>query len=127
VQIKIPDREETPNNMFAYDSHCGAVLAIRDNPNAACAQHCIMCRGQHRFENCPTLNNHDFLKQHLSDSVKMFVETKLNSTRREMNKWVSWIADILKMKNPIATTVLRIFPAAAAKFVAAPPCTKRQT
>jgi len=39
-------------------------LAIRANPNAAYATNCIVCRGQHRFENCPTLNDHDFLKQH---------------------------------------------------------------
>jgi len=64
LQIEVPDRDYTPNNMFTYDSYCRAVLAIKDNPSAAYAQHCIVCRGQHRFENCPTLNNHDFLKQH---------------------------------------------------------------
>ena len=49
--------------MFTYDSYRRAVLAIQENLSAACAQHCIACQGQHRFENCPTLNNHDFLKQ----------------------------------------------------------------
>jgi len=64
LQIKVPDRDDTPNNMLTYDNYRRAVLAIRDNPNAAYSQHCIACRGQHRFENCPTLNDHDFLKQH---------------------------------------------------------------
>jgi len=64
LQIEVPDRDETPNNMFTYDSYCRMVLAIQENPSVAHAQHCIVCRGQHRFENCPTLNNHDFLKQH---------------------------------------------------------------
>jgi len=43
LQIDIPDREETPNNLLAFDSCCGAVHAICDNPNAECAQHCIAC------------------------------------------------------------------------------------
>jgi len=64
LQIEVPDREETPNNMFAFDCYHRVVHAIRDNPNAAYAQHCIVCWGQHRFEYCPTLNDHDFLKQH---------------------------------------------------------------
>jgi len=64
LQIEVPDRDKTPNNMFTYDSYHRAVLAIQENPSAAYAQHCIACRGQHRFKNCPTLNNHDFLKQH---------------------------------------------------------------
>jgi len=50
--------------MLTYDSYHRAVLEIRENPNAAYAQHCIACRGQHRFENCSTLNDHNFLKQH---------------------------------------------------------------
>ena len=64
MQIEIPDREDTPNNMLAYDNYRRAVLAIRENPNTAYLPNCIACRGQHRFENCPTLNDHDFLKQH---------------------------------------------------------------
>jgi len=50
--------------MLTYDNYRRAVLAIRENPNAAYLQNCIVCRGQHHFENCPTLNDHDFLKQH---------------------------------------------------------------
>jgi len=64
LQIEVPDREDTPSNMLTYDNHHRAALAIRENPNAAHGQHCVACRGQHRFENCPTLNDHDFLKQH---------------------------------------------------------------
>jgi len=64
LQIEVPDREDTPNNMLTYDNYRRAALAIQENPNAAHAQHCVVCRGQHRFENCPTLNDHDFLKQH---------------------------------------------------------------
>jgi len=64
LQIEVPDQEETPNYLLAFDCYRRAVHAIRDNPNAAYAQHCVACRGQHCFENCPTLNDHDFLKQH---------------------------------------------------------------
>jgi len=64
LQIEVPDRGDTPNNMLTYDNYRRAVLAIRENPNAAYLLNCIVCRGQHRFENCPTLNDHDFLKQH---------------------------------------------------------------
>jgi len=64
LQNEAPDREDTPSNMLTYDNCRRAVLAIRENPNAACGQHCVVCRGQHRFENCPTLNDHDFLEQH---------------------------------------------------------------
>jgi len=64
LQIEVPDRDNIPSNMLTYDNYRRAVLAIRENPNAAYSQHCIVCRGQHRFENCPTLNDHDFLKQH---------------------------------------------------------------
>jgi len=64
LQIEVPDREDTPSNMLTYDNYRRAVLAIRANPNAAYSTNCIVCRGQHRFENCPTLNDHDFLKQH---------------------------------------------------------------
>jgi len=64
LQIEGPDQEDTPNNLFTFDCYRTAVHAIRDNPNAAYAQHCVVCRGQHCFKNCPTLNNNDFLKQH---------------------------------------------------------------
>jgi len=50
--------------MLTYDNCRRAVLAIQENPNAAYGPHCVACRGQHRFENCPALNDHDFLKQH---------------------------------------------------------------
>jgi len=64
LQIEVPDRDNTPNNMLTYDNYRRAVLTIRENPDAAYSQNCIACRGQHRFGNCPTLNDHDFLKQH---------------------------------------------------------------
>jgi len=64
MQIEVPDRDDTPSNMLTCNDCRRAVLAIRENPNAAYAQHCVACRGQHRFENRPTLNDHDFLKQH---------------------------------------------------------------
>jgi len=64
LQIEAPDREDTPSNMLTCDNCRRAVLAIRANPNTACATNCVACRGQHRFENCPALNDHDFLKQH---------------------------------------------------------------
>jgi len=64
LQIEAPDQEDTPSNMLTYDNYRRAVLAIRENPNTAYLPNCIVCRGQHRFENCPTLNDHDFLKQH---------------------------------------------------------------
>ena len=64
IQIEIPDTESTPNNMHAFDLYCKAVFAISRDPNIAYDQRCIVCRGQHRFENCTTLNDHDFLKQH---------------------------------------------------------------
>jgi len=63
LQIEAPGRKETPSNMLAFDNCRRAALAIRANPNAACSTNCIVCRGQHRFENCPALNDHDFLKQ----------------------------------------------------------------
>ena len=64
IQIEIPDTESTPNNMHAYDMYRAAVLAISRDPNIAYNQRCVVCRGEHRFENCSTLNDHDFLKQH---------------------------------------------------------------
>ena len=64
VQIEIPDTESTPMNMHAYDMYRKAVFAISQDPDVAYRQRCIVCSGQHRFENCTTLNDHDFLKQH---------------------------------------------------------------
>jgi len=64
MKIEVPDQDDTPNNMLTYDNYRRAVLAIRENPNAAYLPNCIVCRGQHRLKNCPTLNDHDFLKQH---------------------------------------------------------------
>jgi len=43
LQIDIPDRDNTPNNMLTFDNYRRAVFAIRENPNAAYAQHCIVC------------------------------------------------------------------------------------
>jgi len=126
MQIDIPDHDDTPNNMLAFDNYCRAVLAIRENPNTAYLTNCIVCRGQHHFKNCPTLNDHDFLKQHYSTSgsVRMFAEIKLNSLDRGQSPSTSWTVNILMMmKSP---TAIGIFPTAAAKFVAALPYIKRQ-
>jgi len=85
MQIDIPDRDDTPNNMLAFDNYRRAVLAIRENPNTAYLPNCIVCRGQHRFENCPTLNDHDFLKQHyirFSQNVRRD-QTELSQQRPE--------------------------------------------
>ena len=64
MQIDIPDTESSPNNLVAYDRYRRAVHAIREDTNSAYKPNCIVCRGQHRFENCTTLNDHAFLKQH---------------------------------------------------------------
>jgi hypothetical protein len=64
MQIEIPDNEEIAGNLLAFDSHRRAIHAIREDPNVAYEQRCIVCRGQHRFEQCDTLNDHNFLKQH---------------------------------------------------------------
>ena len=60
------------------------------------------------------------------DSAKMSAETKLSSLYREVNESTSWTVGISVMRDPTVTTVIRIFPTAAAKFVAAPPYLKRQ-
>jgi len=127
LQIEVPDREDTPSNMLTYDNYRRAVLAIRENPNAAYLPNCIVCRGQHRFENCPTLNDHDFLKCTAFDSARMFAETKPSSPNKGLSQSTSWTSDTLMItRNPIAATVIRIFLTAAAKFVAAPLYLKRQ-
>jgi len=85
MQIDIPDRDDTPNSMLAFDNYRRAVLAIRENPNTSYLPNCIVCRGQHRFENCPTLNDHDFLKQHyirFSQNVRRD-QTELSQQRPE--------------------------------------------
>jgi len=85
MRIEVPDQDDTPNNMLTYDNYRRAVLAIRENPNAAYLPNCIICRGQHRFENCPTLNDHDFLKQHyirFCQNVRRD-QTKLSQQRTE--------------------------------------------
>ena len=64
LQIDVPGTESLPNNLLAFDRYRRAVHAIREDTNSAYKQNCIVCRGQHRFENCTTLNDHDFLKQH---------------------------------------------------------------
>jgi len=86
LQIEVPDREDTPNNMLTCDNCRRAALAIRENPNVACGQHCIVCRGQHRFENCPALNDHDFLKQHCIDFCQNVCrdQTELSQQRVEL-------------------------------------------
>jgi len=60
------------------------------------------------------------------DSAKMSAKTKLNSLRREVNKSTSWTEAISMMRKPTVTTVIGIFPTAAAKFVAAPPHVEHQ-
>ena len=64
IQIDVPDTESTPNNLLAFDRYRRAVHAIREDTNSAYKQNCIVCQGQHRFENCTMLNDHNFLKQH---------------------------------------------------------------
>jgi len=64
MTIDIPDTEDTPRNLTVFDSYGRAVNAIKDNTNVAFGQHCIVCKAQHCFENCPVLNDHDFLKKH---------------------------------------------------------------
>ena len=64
MQIDVPETESTPNNLLAFDRYPRAVHAIQEFTNSAYKQNCIVCRGQHHFENCTTLNDHDFLKQH---------------------------------------------------------------
>jgi len=64
VTIEIPDTEDAPRNLAVFDSYRKAVLAIKNDTNVAFGQHCIVCKAQHRFENCPTLNDHEFLKKH---------------------------------------------------------------
>ena len=126
LQIEVPDQEETPNDLFTFDCYRRAVHVIRDNPNAACAQHCIVCRGQHHFENCPTLNDHDFLKQHciqFCQNVRRD-QVKLSQQRGEQVNFMDHT--YLMMRNLTVRAVIGIFPTAAAKFVAAPPCIKRQ-
>jgi len=62
-----------------------------------------------------------------SDSARTFAETKSSSLNREWSQSTSWTANILMMmRNPTVTTVIGIFPTAAAKFVAAPLCIERQ-
>lgn len=64
MEIDVPDTQNMPNNLMAFDMCCRAVYAIREDPNVAYEQRCIVCRGVHRFEQCDTLNDHDFLRQH---------------------------------------------------------------
>jgi len=64
VTIEIPDTEDASRNLAVFDSYRKAVLAIKNDANVAFGQHCIVCKAQHRFENCPTLNDHEFLKKH---------------------------------------------------------------
>lgn len=64
MEIEVPDTQNTPNNLMTFDIYRRAVHAIREDPNVAYEQRCIVCRGIHRFEQCDTLNDHDFLKQH---------------------------------------------------------------
>jgi len=64
MKIEIPDQEDAPNKLLVFDSYQKAMNAIKEDTNVAFGTHCIVCKGQHRFENCPTLNNHKFLKKH---------------------------------------------------------------
>jgi len=61
------------------------------------------------------------------DSARMFAEIKSSSPNREWNQSTSWTNNAsMTTRSPIATTVIRIFLTAAAKFVAAPPHLERQ-
>ena len=47
-----------------FHQYAAAVHQISQDPKVAYSPDCIVCRGKHRFENCPTLNNIDFLRSH---------------------------------------------------------------
>jgi len=64
MTIDIPDTEDASKSLTVFDSYRRAVNAIKNDTNAAFGQHCIVCKAQHRFENCPVLNDHEFLKKH---------------------------------------------------------------
>jgi len=64
MTIDIPDTGDASRNLTVFDSYRRAVNAIKNDTNVAFGQHCIVCKAQHRFENCPVLNDHDFFKKH---------------------------------------------------------------
>ena len=45
-------------------SYSSAINAIRSNLTRAFTGSCLLCGGQHSFDNCPTLSNTDWLKAH---------------------------------------------------------------
>ena len=64
LEVEIPDDEHAVHNFELFNNYRQAVNAIKSNNNAAYEARCIVCNGQHRFENCDVLNNADFLRQH---------------------------------------------------------------
>ena len=56
---------EVPEGQWeTYDQYRVAVNSIRRNPELADSPNCIVCGDNHRFAQCPILNNADFLRQH---------------------------------------------------------------
>ena len=51
-------------NLELYDVYRQAINLVKANNNVAYEPRCIVCNGQHHFENCKTLNNAEFLRQH---------------------------------------------------------------
>ena len=64
VNMDIPDDEHVSENLELYDVYRRAINLVKSNNNVAYEPRCIVCNGQHRFENCDTLNNAEFLRQH---------------------------------------------------------------
>ena len=64
LEVEIPDDEHALHNFELFNNYRQAINAIKSNSNAAYETRCIVCNGQHRFENCDVLNNADFLRQH---------------------------------------------------------------
>lgn len=64
LEVEIPDDEHAAQNYELFNTYRQAVNAIKSNNDVAYETRCIVCNGQHRFENCEVLNNADFLRQH---------------------------------------------------------------
>jgi len=64
MNVEIPVEEGGTENLQLCDMHWMSVNTIKQNSNLAHETRCIVCNGEHRFENCNTLNNTAFLHQH---------------------------------------------------------------
>jgi hypothetical protein len=47
-----------------YHTYSACISAIKNTPNFAAQQPCIVCGGSHRFDSCTVLGNTEFLRQH---------------------------------------------------------------